>query len=281
MIRFRKRNTAWLAALAILTTIGMIASAPIQGALIVQFMLLAIFAVAGIASTVELGRERETLIDALKRAPIRQRISPQAKEAGERARSRGGFTNNDLMLMDVGLIALQTSYEGMAMRRTRSISKDDDGARPFVTLNVDAAEADRNAVVRFEIYNQYGDQQFVHEMRSFLREGEMSIMTDHHLPLAGNREIEGTGDWDLRVYIDGNLVALHNFMLAPSINERQRRLERQDAIPVETVYEVIEEVEEEVPPRLQDLLGKQSSAAPNPTTNSTTRERPRTTRRRR
>lgn len=277
MIRLRKRNTAWLAALAVLTTIGMIASAPLQGALVIQIMLLAIFAIAGVASTVELGRERETLLDALKRAPIRQRVSPQAKEAGERARSHGGFSNNDMMLLDVGLIALQTSYEGMAMRRTRSISKDDDGARPFVTLNIDAAEADRAAVVRFEIYNQYGDQQFVHEMRSFLREGEMSIMTDHHLPLAGNQQIEGSGDWDLRVYIDGNLVALHNFMLAPSINERQRRLQRQE-VPVETVYEVIDEPQQEIAPRLQDLLQNKSSASP--AANSTA-ERPRTTRRRR
>jgi hypothetical protein len=281
MIRLRKRNTIWLGALAVLTTIGMVASAPLPGSLVIQIMLLAIFAIAGVASTVELGRERETLLDALKRAPIRQRISPQAKEAGERARSHGGFSNNDMMLLDVGLIALQTSYEGMAMRRTRSISKDDDGARPFVTLNIDAAEADRAAVVRFEIYNQYGDQQFVHEMRSFLREGEMSIMTDHHLPLAGNQQIEGAGDWDLRVYIDGNLVALHNFMLAPSINERQRRLQRPET-PLQTVYEVIDEAQQEVPPRLQDLLQKKSSVASvNPAPPTSSGERPRTTRRRR
>ncbi|MDQ7034009.1 MAG: hypothetical protein Q9P01_04005 [Anaerolineae bacterium] len=188
----------------------------------------------------------------------------------------GAFANDSLIMLDVGLIAIQSSHEGMAMRRTRSISKDDDGARPFVTLHVDPMEAERNAVVRFEIYNQYGDEQFVHEMKVFLREGEMNIMTDHHLPLAGNRDITGAGDWDLRVYLDGNLVGLHNFMLAPSMTERQRRLAGEVEFSPNDEYshsnfDIIDEVQQEIPPRLQDLLEgqapkqqKQSSApAPN------------------
>jgi len=249
---------------------------------------------------VELGRERETLMDALRRAPMRQRVSPQAKEASERARSHGGFTNNDMLVLDVGLIAVQSSYEGMAMRRTRSISKDDDGVRPFVTLHVDPAEAERNAVIRFEIYNQHGEERFVHEMKVFLREGEMNIMTDHHLPLAGNRDITGAGDWDLRVYADGNLVGLHNFMLAPSMTERQRRLAGEVEFGAEEKYhdfEIIDEVQQEIPPRLQDLLQNQSSrpstsassspgpsisssSEPSPNTGTITRSRRRSTTRR-
>ncbi len=253
MIRLKRRNTTWLAVMAILTVIGMLAA---TAAPVVQFMLLAIFALSAVASTVELGRERETLIDALRRAPIRNRVSPQAKEAHERAKSRGGYTNNNLMMLDVGLIAVQSSYEGMAMRRTRSISKDDDGARPFVALNIEAEEAERHAMIRFEIFNQYGEQKFVHEMRAYLREGEMNIMTDHHLPLAGNRDVQGAGDWDLRVYVDGNLVGMHNFMLAPSMNERQRRLAAEEDIDM-GVYQIVDEVEQDVTPRLQDLLQSQ------------------------
>ncbi|MEM9952140.1 MAG: hypothetical protein AAF846_11095 [Chloroflexota bacterium] len=253
MIRLKRRNTAWLAAMALLTTGGLIAAA---GSFPLQFMLLSLFALSVVASSVEIGRERETLIDALKRAPIRNRVSAQAKEAHERAKSRGGYTNNDLMMLDVGLIAVQSSYEGMAMRRTRSISKDDDGVRPFVTLNIEPGEAERHAMVRFEIYNQYGEERFVHEMRAFLREGEMSIMTDHHLPLAGNREVQGAGDWDLRVYVDGNLVGMHNFMLAPSMTERQRRLAAEQDIDMGT-YQIVDEVEQDLTPRLQDLLQSQ------------------------
>jgi|GEM_PF-416851 len=262
MIRLKRRNTAWLVAMAVLAAIGMFAAGQALAApAVLQFMLLAVFALSAVASTVEIGRERETLIDALKRAPIRNRVSAQAKEAHERAKSRGGYTNNDLMMLDVGLIAVQSSYEGMAMRRTRSISKDDDGVRPFVTLNVEPGEAERHAMVRFEIYNQNGDERFVHEMKAFLREGEMSIMTDHHLPLAGNREVQGAGDWDLRVYVDGNLVGMHNFMLAPSITERQRRLAGEDSRYEEDidmgVYQIVDEVEQDLTPSLQDLLQEQ------------------------
>lgn len=287
MIRLRRRNTVWLAFMAILTALGMLAAGQVLAApLVIQFVLLAIFALAAVASVVELGRERETLMDALRRAPIRQRVSPQAKEALERARSRGGFANDALIMLDVGLIAIQSSHEGMAMRRTRSISKDDDGARPFVTLHVDPAEAERNAKIRFEIYNQHGDEQFVHEMKVFLREGEMNIMTDHHLPLAGNRDITGAGDWDLRVYLDDNLVGLHNFMLAPSMTERQRRLAGEVEFSPNDEYsssnfDIIDEVQEEIPPRLQDLLEgqapKQQTQSPAPPASNKTASSPQNT----
>lgn len=269
MIRLRRRNTAWLAVMAVVTAVGLLA-APIVP---VQIALLSIFALATLASIVEIGRERESLIDALRRAPIRNRASAQAKEAMERAKARGGYINENVMMLDLGVIAVQSSPEGMAIRRTRSISKDDDGVRPFVTINVEANEAERNATVRFEIYNQNGEQKFVHEMRTYLREGEMSIMTDHHLALAGNRDVQGAGDWDLRVYLDGNLVGMHNFMLAPSMNERQRRLAAEEDIDM-GFYEIVDEVEQEVTPRLQDLLqaqrqNKTTSSRPNTVTSST------------
>lgn len=280
MIRFKRKNTAWIAALGVLTAVGLLAAGQMVAApFVLQALLLTVFSLATLASVVEIGRERETIMDALKRAPVRQRVSPQAKEAADRAKSRGGFSDNSLMLLDIGLIALQSSYEGMALRRTRNISKDDAGVRPFITLHVDTPEADRHAVVRFEIYDQDGDQRFIHEMRTFLREGEMNIMTDHHLPLMGNREIQGTGDWDLRVYIDGNLVALQNMMLAPSIADRQRRLsgDYEDDHAVEA-YHIVDEVEQEIPPRLQDLLqsegsSSQQSATPSNTDSTSIRER--------
>jgi len=296
MIRLRRRNTAWLSALGILIAFALLAAGQANPA--VQALLLGIFAVAMIASLVELGSERETIMDAIRKAPVRQRISPQAKEAAERARSRGGYASQDMMLMDVGLIASQSSYDGMALRRTRSISKDDDGARPFVTLYVDPMEAERMAVVRFEIINQYGEEAYIHEMKTYLRDGEISIMADHHLPLAGNRDIQGAGDWDLRVYIDGNLAGLHNFMLAPSIAERSRRLASQqgqgDRGAASEYFEIIDEPQQEdpqeMPLSLQDLLHEESlreSRQQRTDTNSesnsagTTRRRTTTTTRRR
>ena len=268
MIRLKRRNTLWLTVLG-----GLIAFALLAGtaSVAVQLALLSIFLVAMVASLVEIGPDHETLVEALRRAPVRQRISPQAKEAVERARGRGGYVGNSLIMLDLGIIASQTSATGMAMRRTRNISKDDDGMRPFVTLYVDPVESDRHARVRFEFTNQYGEDQYVHEMRVYLREGEMNIMADNHLPLAGNSDITGAGDWDLRVFIDGNLVGMQNLALSPSMLERRNRLTQngQSMAPRslasydddEMSYSIIEEEPEVITPSLQELLNKQVSSS--------------------
>ena len=270
MIRLKRRNTAWLVAMGLLIGFALLA-APVSAA--VQISLLGAFAVAVIASLIELGPERESLLEVLNRAPMRRRITPQAREASERAESRAGYFNRPgLALLDIGLIAMQTGVDGLAMRRTRNISKDDDGVRPFITLFVDRDEADRQALIRYEIYNHQGDEQFVHEMKTYLREGEVELLADHQLPLAGNRGIDGSGDWDLRVYVDNNLIGMHDLMLAPSVNERRRRLSgeadyepkraRSSGNLRDTI--IVEEAEEPETTQLKDLLQQPSSAGRRP-----------------
>lgn len=267
MIRLKRRNTAWLIAMGLLIGFALLA-APVSAA--VQISLLGAFAVAVIASLIELGPDRETLLDVLHRAPVRRRITPQAREAAERAASRAGYFNRSgIVLLDIGLIAMQTGVDGLAMRRTRNISKDDDGVRPFITLFVDNEEADRQALVRYEIYNHLGEEQFVHEMKTYLREGELELLAEHQLPLAGNTSIDGSGDWDLRVYVDNNLIGMHDLMLAPSVNERRRRLSGeaeyreplssrarnlQDAV-------IVEEAQEPETMQLKDLLQQPRSSS--------------------
>lgn len=265
MIRLKRRNTTWLIAMGLLIGFALLA-APVSAA--VQISLLGAFAVAVIASMIELGPDRESLLDVLHRAPVRRRITPQAREAAERAASRAGYFNRGgLVLLDIGLIAMQTGVDGLAMRRTRNISKDDDGVRPFITLFVDHEEADRQAVIRYEIYNQLGDEQYVHEMKTYLREGELKLLADHHLPLAGNSSIDGNGDWDLRVYVDNNLIGMHNLMLSPSVNERRRRLSGEEEYR-ESLDErrrnlqdavIVDEIEEPETTQLKDLLQQPSS----------------------
>ena len=134
MIRLKRRNTAWLLAMALLIGFALLA-APVSAA--VQLSLIGALAVAVIASMIELGPERASLLDALHKAPLQRRITPQAREASERAAARAGYFNrNGIVMLDIGLIAMQTGVEGLAMRRTRNISKDDDGVRPFITLYV-------------------------------------------------------------------------------------------------------------------------------------------------
>lgn len=262
MIRIRRKNTAWLTVMGLVLAFALLAGVVTPP---VQLTLIGLFLLATIASMVEVGTERQSILSTLRRTPIRQRMSPQAREAVERARNMGGYLSSGLTMLDMGVIASQSSYEGMAMRRTRAVSKDDDGVRPFITLSIDPEDADRNAVVRFEILDQYGEQVYVHEMKAFLRDGELSIMADHHLPLAGNNAIGGTGDWDLRVFIDGNMAAVHNFTMSPSINERSRRLagDYVHAAEPATEFDIIDEVPQEIAPSLKELLkqGGGSSAS--------------------
>ena len=266
MIRLKRRNTAWLLAMALLIGFALLA-APVSAA--VQLSLIGALAVAVIASMIELGPERASLLDALHKAPLQRRITPQAREASERAAARAGYFNrNGIVMLDIGLIAMQTGVEGLAMRRTRNISKDDDGVRPFITLYVLPEEAERQALVRYEIYNHLGEEQYVHEMKTYLREGELSLLADHHLPLAGNRGVDGNGDWDLRVFVDDNLIGMHNLMLSPSVNERRRRLSGEAEVETERRSHsrnledavIVEEVEQPQPPQLKDLLQQPSSS---------------------
>ncbi len=265
MIRLKRRNTAWLLAMTLLIGFALLA-APVSAA--VQLSLIGVLAVAVIASMIELGPERASLLDALHRAPLQRRITPQAREAAERAAARAGYFNrNGIVMLDIGLIAMQTGVEGLAMRRTRNVSKDDDGVRPFITLHVLPEEAERQALIRYEIYNHLGEEQYVHEMKTYLREGELSLLADHHLPLAGNRGVDGNGDWDLRVYVDDSLIGMHNLMLSPSVNERRRRLSGEEI--QEPAREsrrnladaiIVEEAEEPQATQLKDLLQHPSSS---------------------
>ena len=266
MIRLKRRNTAWLITMALLIGFALLA-APISAA--VQLSLIGALAVAAIASMIELGPERETLLQVLHRAPVRRRITPQAREAAERAAARAGYFNrNGIVMLDIGLIAMQNGVEGLAMRRTRNISKDDDGVRPFITLHVMPEEAERQALIRYEIYNHLGEEQYVHEMKTYLREGELSLLADHHLPLAGNQGVDGNGDWDLRVFVDDNLIGMHNLMLSPSVNERRRRLSGEEEKDTQQQRRrrnladavIVDEVEQPQSAQLKDLLQQASSS---------------------
>lgn len=257
-MRFRRRNTAWLVALGLVIGLALLAAGSTVAAP-VQLALLAIFALAMGASFIELGQQNQTLLDTIRTSPVRGRITPQAKEAEARAKARGLYYRGGITMLDVGLIAVQTSEEGMAMRRTISVSKDDDGVRPYITLFVLPKDAERNASIRFELYDHTGQPRFVYETRKYLREGEVTIMSDNYLPLAGNDDIKGAGDWESRIYVDGNLMGVQTMILSPSLSERSSRLARQASRLTndeDVIFDIMDEVKEERAPTLQDLLQK-------------------------
>ncbi|MFQ3646298.1 MAG: hypothetical protein SNJ54_11605 [Anaerolineae bacterium] len=278
-MQFRRRNTAWLAALGMLIGLALLATGGTLSAP-VQIALIAIFAVAMIASLVNFGANNR-ILESLRTSPVRSRMTLEAREAESRARARGLYYRGGATMLDVGLIAIQSSEDGMSMRRTSEVSKDDDGVRPFITLFVQPKDAERNVAVRFEIYDQHGTPKFLFETRKFLRAGEMTIMSDNYLPLAGNREIEGVGDWESRVYVDGNLMSVQPMTMLPSISERSSRLHRPSRLAddADVVFDIMDEEKQPRSPTLQDLLS--SGGAEDNDIEAAIRRRNATSRRRR
>jgi len=221
-MRIRRRNLAWLTILGALVMVAVLSGAALTPA--ATIMLIALYAFAVAASVLEFQPTR--LIDQSRSSLTQMRMSAEAREAVERARRRTGATTSGLTVLDVGLITSQSNREGMVMRKTRSVSLDDDGVRPFVTIHVQPERADQQVLLRFELSDGSGSQRYVHEMKTYLREGEMNILADHHLPLASNTVKLDAGDWDLRVFVDGALQAAHTFTMTPSLRERYRRFEQ-------------------------------------------------------
>lgn len=216
-MRIRRRNTPWLVLLGLLVALVVVsgvATAEVAATLIGLYLFALAATLIQFQPTRVIERSRSSLTAI--------RMSAEAREAVERARRRGGLAAPGLTLLNVGLISTETSDEGMNFRITRSPSLDEDGVRPFIKLHVQPDYADRHSVIRYEIIDTNGDVQYVHEMRAFLRDGEMDILADHQLPLDSRLN---PGDWDLRVTIDGALMGLHSFTVAPSLNERYRRLD--------------------------------------------------------
>ncbi|GEM_PF-412987 len=222
-LRFRRRNLIWLGILGIMVGAAALSLSPLISPSIV-LLILALYGAAVAGSLLEF--QPAALIDRSRASLTSMRMSPEAREAAERARRRGSALDSGLTLLDVGLITSQNERDGMTMRRTRDVSLDEDGVRPFIQLHVQPRNADRQVRVRFEMIDQNGQQQYVHEMRTLLRDGEMNLLADHHLPLASNPRAIAAGDWDLRVFVDGALIGAHTFALVPSIADRFGRLQR-------------------------------------------------------
>jgi hypothetical protein len=220
-MRVRKQFLGWLTILGAMVVLAMVSGA-LTAPVTIALVLLYALALGG--SLIDF-RANE-LIEKSRASLSAAKMSPDAREAVERARRRGSVVGAGFNLLDIGLIATTTTDNGLSMRRTRSASKDDDGVRPFITLHVAPHQADRTTVVRYEMMDQNGDVAYVHEMKTFLRDGDMNILADHQLPLYGNEDAITAGDWDLRVYVDGSLIAAHSFSVAPSVDERLGRSRR-------------------------------------------------------
>jgi hypothetical protein len=243
-MRFRARNTGWLAVIGAMVGLAVLPGGDPLGAA----LLVSLFGAAAAATLLEFQPAR--LVERSRSSLTALRMSAEARESVERARRRGGSLHQSVMLLDIGLISAQSSDEGLVMRRSRNLSKEDDGVRPFAVLHVQPEDADRNALIRFEFIDRHGQQQYVHEMNAYLRDGEMNVLTDRQMPLYMNDDID-PGEWDLRVYVDNRLIGTYAFTIAPSLEDRfpraARRLRDDSAV-------------DEQPLRLEELLREQSQS---------------------
>lgn len=257
MTNFNRRNTIWLGMLATMLAVVLLVG---DVSVATQAVLLALFLFALGATVVNPklpANLYQTVQSRTQDRVRRSRMSPQAQEAYARAEARGTYRSSKVQLVDIGMITTQSGDDGIVMRRTRSVSKDDDGVRPFVTVQVPNQEAERNAMMRFEIVDHNGEEQHVREMSVYLRSGEMNILSDHHLPLMDNPYVEGMGDWDLRVYIDNGLMGIHNFSLTPSFEDRRARLNRHSKTAPASSTPATPKKIRNSPMSLEDLLRNQ------------------------
>lgn len=223
MIRLRRRDRIWFTIISLLAAIAILAPELALGARIGIIALYGI--IAGMV-----------LFDFDATSAIRQQIpkaekphgTAQAREALNRAASSGGGDWVGLTLEDIGLIASVRTEEGLTFQRTRNITNDYDGARPYIQVQVGAAMAERRARLRYELIDPTGEAQFVHEDNTYLRLGENTLHPDQHLPL-GTLPAAQMGQWDIKVYVDGRLMGILGFAAAPTDDERLGRLsERRD-----------------------------------------------------
>lgn len=213
------RLTLWLAFLGVMIALAVVsgtATAPVAALLIGLFAAALALSVFGSTQTAALVRQSRS---ALTEAAAARRMSPEAREAAQRARARGA-SDADTLLLDIGVFTTDHGPDGVTMRRTRSVSLDEHSVRPFVTLDVAPRAADRQAVVRFEMRDSSGQSQYIHEQKVFLRDGQMNILADHQLPLRDNPRLSLAGEWDLRISIDGVLLGAQAFTVSPPLDRR-------------------------------------------------------------
>ncbi|MDX2138269.1 MAG: hypothetical protein SF123_09250 [Chloroflexota bacterium] len=246
-MQIRPRNTGWLAAIGAM--VGVAALSPTADPLGIG-LLLAVFGTAAVATLVEFRPAR--LVERSRSSLTALRMSPEAREAVERAKRRGSGLHSSVVLLDVGLITSHETPDGLVMRRGRDLSKDDDGVRPFAVLHVPPEDAERTAIVRFEFIDRDGRQQYVHEMNAYLRDGEMNLLPDRQMPLFENQGLP-PGEWDLRIHVDNRLIGAYGFMIAPSLEDRFPRAARERA-----ERRLSAETKPDEPLRLEDLLREQS-----------------------
>ncbi|NLX10984.1 MAG: hypothetical protein GXY36_15145 [Chloroflexi bacterium] len=221
----------------------------VGAALLAAYMAMVLL----VARNVRIGSVFESLPN-----PRARRAQPTevGREAAARARNHPDY-DSLIDLLDIGLVVDEQRPDGVSLRRGRFISLDDDGIRPFAIVHVPETLDEHLAHVRFEMRDEAGRAQYVYEDEKWLRAGETPLLPDYRLPVRRNQKPLDAGNWSMRVLVDGGLVGVHHFNLAPSLVERRRMMSSDGEIR-ERVWRSDEEEDEALPLSLEELLRQQS-----------------------
>lgn len=182
------------------------------------------------------------------------RMSGVARRAAERARAHpdAGY-GTELTLLDVGMLINERRRDGGWDRRIaqEAAALDDEFLQPYVKLFVPLGSGERHATLTFEFYDRAGRLQFSHSMEDYLRTGENLILCERQLALRGAEQPMRAGTWDLRVKVDGVLVALHDFSMSSARGAAR-------PAPSERLSSASDDYEEAPPVSLEELLREQA-----------------------
>lgn len=180
-------------------------------------------------------------------------VTKAARDALDRAPRGSSLLPEPYLLQDIGVIVDERRPDGIALRRARFLSLDDESLRPYVVMHFPTDQYPQQILVRFEITDTSGDKQYIYEMQHLLRPGENLILPNYRLPLKGNSRLSRSGMWDLTIIVDGKITAVHQFNLLPSMAERLRGVSVEGEVSSSTRL-MIEEQSEYMPQSLEDLL---------------------------
>lgn len=251
MSRSRRGTYIWLLMLGLAVGIVLLAgaleaaiSAEVALALVIGYIVLAGASLATIALP-SLNVSMPQISSAI-------RMSPNARQASQRARTRPGFSR-DATLTDVGTIINERRRDGQWDRHlAQVISLDDDAVQPFISVFVDSNHSNRLAIVQFDIYDQTGRQRFSRQCEQWVRDGNNLIVCDRQLPLQQLSDVHSrTGTWDLRITVDGSVVGIHSFTVTPSTADRRRQFGNEGETEMA-------EIVDDMPVSLEDLLRERS-----------------------
>jgi hypothetical protein len=195
----------------------------------------------------------------IKMPPLR--VGVQATATARRAMSRAfkhAVFNPDNILTDVGLIYNRKMRDGAWERRLvteeNSVMIDDAALQPFAKFNVLPANADRVAVVTFEIFDQAGKIRFSRQTEQMIRPGDNTVLCDRQLPLLRGDPVMRSGTWDMKISLNGEVIGIHSFSVRPSPQQRRAYYSGDAEAAIENL-----KISEDGPTSLDDLLKQQRS----------------------